>query len=151
MSEVAVDSNIESGIWPDEFSGAWMYIFYDYVTTDTALCLFFDEDFEEGTIIEGYSPSISLPKAYVSWKEDGVCRDLFVHPDYRRRGIGNKLCAYARSYLLKENKIFSAPERMSLAADGMYQYISDVYGEGYSAPVTIPHNIPYGYWGGYLV
>jgi GNAT superfamily N-acetyltransferase len=151
MSEIIVDSSIESGKWPVEFSDGWLYVYYDYVTLDTVLCLFFDDDFPEGTIIEGYNPTIEIPSAYVSWRQNGICRDIFVHPDFRRRGIGSKLCAYARSYLLKEGKVFDAPPTMSAAADGMYESISSVYGEPYSEPNVVPHPIPYGYWGGYLV
>jgi GNAT superfamily N-acetyltransferase len=151
MESIVVDTDIELGEWPQEFSGAWMYIYYDFPTTDTVMCLFFDSDFEEGTVIEGYRPTIQIPSAYVSWKEDGVCRDIFVHPDFRRLGVGSKLCAYARSYLLKEDKVFNAPETMSAAADGMYEKISEVYGEPYHTPNVVSHPIPYGYWGGYLV
>lgn len=149
---VILDSNIEDGGWPPEFAGGWAYIFYHDITTDTILCLFKDNDFPEGSVIEGVGESISLPQAYVSWKANGVCREIFVMPEYRNQGIGTALCAYARSYAYKtQNVVFSAPPKMTKSAQGMLQNVCNIYGEQYTNPEDFPPTIPYGYWGGYLV
>lgn len=152
MSEVILDENIENGEWPNEFSNAWLYVFFDYITSDTVAALFFDNDFNEGTVIEGYSKTLTIPNAYVSWKTNGECREIFVDPEYRNKGIGSKLCAWARSYCLNnENIIFHAPPYMTPDAQQMFQSISNKYGEEYTNPEYFPPTIPYGYWGGYLV
>lgn len=149
---VILDSNIEGGGWPPEFAGGWAYIFYHDITTDTVLCLFKDNDFPEGTVIEGYGHSITLPQAYVSWRTNGECREIYVKPEYRSAGLGTALCAYARSYAYKNNGVvFSAPSRMTISAQGMLQNICNVYGEEYTNPEDFPPTFPYGYWGGYLV
>lgn len=151
-NNIALDNDIENGEWPDEFSGAWIYVFYDPITTDVVACLFFDGDFPQGTVIEGYSNPISLPAAYISWKQNGECREIFVSEEYRRRGIGTKLCAWARSYTYNnENFPFCAPNKMSIDAQLMYQHISSVYDEPYNDPEDFPPNIRFPYWGGYLV
>lgn len=154
MDNIVVDEQIENGEWPQEFNGAWVAVCHDAITTDTVASLFFDDIHNSGDIIEWEYIDISmrLPDAYVSWREDGVCREIFVSKDYRRRGIGSKLCAWARSYtVLNSENIFSPPQKMTLEAQMMYRSLSNNYGEPYNDPEDFPPTIPYSYWGGYLV
>ncbi len=154
MSEIILDEGIESGEWPQEFSGAWVAAISDPITTDFICALYFDEINSESTVVEYQSipPEIGIPDAYVSWKTDGECREIFVHPDYRRRGIGTKLCAWARSYAYNnQGLVFKAPPTMTASAQAMLQNVSNVYGEEYTDPESSPPTLPYGYWGGYLV
>lgn len=154
MSEWAVDPEIESGEWPQEFSGAWMGIINDYISNDTICALYFNNNYPEAHL-ENYSSipvDLGLPQAYISWRTNGECREIFVHPDYRRRGIGRKLCAWARYYAnYSQGLLFTPPAKMTEQAQLMFQNISLVYGEPYTDPEEFPSTIPYGYWGGYLV
>ena len=149
---VIFDENIQNGQWPEEFKDAWIYIFSDSISSDTVMCLFKDNDFPEGTVIEGYNKSIAFPEAYVSWKTDGVCREIFVYPTHRRMGIGAALCAYARSYAYNsEGVVFRAPPAMSISAQGMLQNIENKYQEPYTNPEDFPPTVAYGYWGGIIL
>lgn len=153
-SEVVLDESIENGEWPVEFSTAWILVTPDPISGDTLACLNFDDRNIEGTVIESAEREINLPlpQAYVSWKNNGECREIFVHPEYRRRGIGTKLCAWARSYTNKNKNItFHAPNSMTVEAKLMYNYISNYYGEPYFEPEDFPKTLPYSYWGGYFV
>lgn len=161
MSSISVDEEINSGGWPEEFFGAWIALCNDPVTTDIIACLYFDDLHSESSIInfEGIQYELRLPDAYVSWKNNvefvesrGECREIFVSKNFRRRGIGTKLCAWARSYTYNnEDYIFSAPERMTSGAILMYNNISDIYNEPFIDPEESPLPIPYSYWGGYFV
>jgi GNAT superfamily N-acetyltransferase len=161
MNDIIVDSDIESGSWPEAFEGAWGLVFNDVITLDSVFCVFFDSDNDSGTILE--YPSIPLhiriPDAYVSWRmnpqepeRNGECREIFVGDDFRRRGVGTKLCAWARSYAKNnQNVLFRAPSRMTPAAQSMFESISDIYGEEYTNPEEFPPTIPYSYWGGKIL
>lgn len=152
MSDVIIDKNIENGEWPESLSGSWAYIFYHEITGDTVMACFFDDDFSEGTVIEGYNITYQIPEAYVSWMPDGKCREIYVQKELRGRGIGTAMCAFARTYLYKKNGIvFYAPEKMTESAQSMLHKISEEYGEPYSNPENAVLGIPYGYWGGYLI
>lgn len=158
---IVVDENIDSGEWPEEFSGAWAYVCQDLVTLDYLFCLYFDERNTEGEVLEftQISHEFGLPDAYVSWRMNpelteymGECREIFVHPDHRRSGIGTKLCAWARSYAKNnQNVVFRAPSKMTPEAQYMFHHIAEIYNEEYTNPIDFPNTIPYGYWGGYLV
>lgn len=149
---IIIDENIENGEWPTPLAGAWAYSFYHEVTSDTVLAVFFDNDFPEGTIIEGYNVSSTIPDAYISWMVDGTCREIYVKNEYRRRGMGTALCALARTYLFNtEQKVFVAPERMTDLAKSMYESVCIKYGETYTESQALPPLLPYGYWGGYFM
>lgn len=155
MSDIALDPEIESGQWPSEFSGAWIDVSPDPISGDTVLSLRFNNDHEEGYVLVNTERSLDppIPDAYVSWRQDGECREIFVHPNYRRRGIGTKLCAYARSYAYNNQNglVFYAPEKMTDEAKMMYMHISEIYNEPFTDPEYFPRSIAYSYWGGYLV
>jgi GNAT superfamily N-acetyltransferase len=152
MSEVIVDSEIESGKWPIEFSGAWIEVIYDYLSSTYVASLYFDDRNEEGAVV--INPDrifeLPLPQAYISWNLNGVCKEIYVIQDYRGRGIGTKLCAWARSYLLKHGVLFSAPDKMSIDASAMFQSISTKYGEPFTYPEESGILRGYSHWG-YLV
>lgn len=158
---IVQDESIVQGQWPEEFSGAWAYLCDDPITLDTLFCLYFDEQNSEGSVLTFSSIpyDIGLPDAYVSWRmnEDrpsnmGECREIYVSENFRRRGIGTKLCAWAR-YYAKNNQdvVFRAPQSMSQSAQLMFHHIADVYNEEYTDSTDFPDTVPYGYWGGYLV
>lgn len=149
---VIIDENIESGQWPTPLAGAWVYSFYHEITSDTVLAIFFDNDFPEGTIIEGYNIPSELPHAYISWMPDGTCREIYVKNEYRRQGIGTALCALARTYLYNSTgQVFIAPSRMTEIAQMMYESVCTKYGETYTESQPMPPLLPYGYWGGYFM
>lgn len=152
MSEIILDDQIEEGVWPEEFSGAWIDLSFDPITEDTVASLYFDNRFPEGhiNIREERYFELPLPQAYISWKPSGECRQIFVNESHRRRGIGTKLCAWARSFCWNQGIIFSAPDKMSNDAKLMFNYISEVYGEPYTDPEESSMLRGYGYWG-YLV
>lgn len=152
MDSVAIDQDIENNIWPQEFSGAWIEIVWDDVCNDYVASLHFDERNQEGSVIVNPERNfdLPLPRAYVSWRPDGRCKEIFVHQDYQRMGIGTKLCAWARSYLLKDGIIFHAPTRMSPSASSLFESISIKYGEPYTNPEEASVLRGYSYWG-YLV
>jgi GNAT superfamily N-acetyltransferase len=149
---VVVDNDIEQGSWPIEFSEAWIEIVYDNICQDYVASLYFDERNPEGTIIENPDRvfELPLPQAYISWKSNGECKEIFVYKDYQRMGIGTKLCAWARSYLLKNDIIFHAPNKMSTDAQGLFEALSIKYGEPYTNPEEAAVLRGYSYWG-YLV
>jgi GNAT superfamily N-acetyltransferase len=146
---IVVDSSIEAGVWPAAFAGAWIEVSPDPVSEDTVASLFFDSRNTEGTVIELAERSFTepLPQAYVSWTKDGACRELYVEEEYRRRAIGSTLCAWARSYCLKYDVIFSPPIKMSPDAILMFQSLCNTYGEEYTDPQEAPVFRGYGYWG----
>lgn len=158
---VVFDSNINAEIWPEQLEGSWIAVCDDPITTDIVACLFFDDTYESGSVINfnGIQKELRLPDAYISWKNNieyqdsiGTCREIFVGRDFRRRGIGTFLCAWARSYTLNNfDYYFIAPDKMTTDAQYMYQYISNIYGESYNNPEDFPPTIPYSYWGGYFV
>lgn len=161
MSSIPVDEEINAGLWPEELTPSWILVFNDYPTKDIVACLYFDETNESGSVVqaEGFVEALRLPDAYVSWQDNeeypekqGRCREIFVSRDFRRKGIGTFLCAWARSYTLNNfDYYFIAPDKMTKEAQYMYQYISDAYGEEYNNPEDFPLNIPYSYWGGHFV
>lgn len=161
MNDIVLDENIENGEWPEEFSGAWMAICNDPVTTDVVCCLFFNQQNLESSLVDfnGIQYELGLPDAYISWKNNlefieqmGECREIFVSKNFRRRGIGTKLCAWARSYTYNnESYVFRAPNRMTYGAKSMYQNISNIYSEPFDDPMESEIPIPYSYWGGYFV
>ena len=161
MTEIITDQYIDNNVWPEEFSSGWIAVYNDYITLDVVSCLYFDDTNPEGTVLEfyGIQKDIRMPDAYISWKNNleypekiGECREIFVSRDFRRRGIGTKLCAWARSYAYNSSGIiFKAPPRMTIDAQSMYSHISNIYGEPYNDPEDFPPNIPYSYWGGYIV
>lgn len=149
-SDPIVDAFIDSGGWPTAFSGAWIEVSPDYISGTTVASLFFDGRHPEGTVIELEERSFTepVPPAYVSWQShDGVCKELFVDTQYRRRGIGSTLCAWARSYCLRFGLVFSAPTRMSPDAALMFYSLCENYGEEYTNPIEAPVFRGYGYWG----
>jgi len=150
VADIVVDESIENGQWPSEFNGGWLHFFKEDIADHSILSLYFNEDHPEQSVI--YSDRLDeLPSAYVSWDRDGACVEIFVESSMRRNGIGRALCAYARSFALKNGIIFHAPEKMSYDAKMMYQNISDIYGEPFNDPGTFGMTIPYGYWGGIFV
>lgn len=152
MSNIIIDNDIKNGVWPTALSGSWLYIFYHEITGDTVMACFFDDDFPEGTIIEGYNITYTIPQAYVSWMPDGKCREIYVQREFRGQGIGTAMCALARTHLYNKNGIvFHAPQKMTESAQTMLHRISEEYGEPYSNPENAVPSIPYGYWGGYLI
>jgi len=151
---VIFDEGISNGEWPAAFAGGWVAAFYDEVTTDVVVCLHVDSDHQEGEVLTFPSKpaDLALPNAYVSWMQDGTCREIYVHPDYRRRGIGSALCAWARYFAAEKcNIVFKAPDRMTLEAQAMFQSLSNTYGEPYTDPENFPPTVPYSYWGGYFI
>lgn len=158
---VIYDEFIENGGWPEEFLGAWIAVCNDPVTTDIVACLYFDDSYPESSVMnfDGIQYELRLPDAYVSWKNNldypdnlGECREVFVSREFRRKGIGTKLCAWARSYTHKnEDYIFYAPKRMTYGAKSMYENISNIYDEPFNDPMESEIPVPYSYWGGYFV
>jgi GNAT superfamily N-acetyltransferase len=155
MSEQPLlDEAMESGQWPQEFEGAWMDITFDNLSGDTVASLYFNATFDSGhiNVNEDRLFRSELPSAYVSWMRDGTCREIFVHPDFRRRGIGTMICVFARSYAYQnQGLVFSAPGSMTESARLLYSHISDSYGEPFGDPENYPPGVPYAYWGGYFV
>jgi GNAT superfamily N-acetyltransferase len=146
MDDIVLDSDIESGAWPNQFNNSWANIFQDDISEDTILCLYFNEENEYGTINE-LGKLEELPDAYVSWDRNGICTQLFVKKQLRRKGIGTALCAYARSYAYSNGIIFSAPQKMSINAKMMYESICEKYGEPDTYPEELGETPAYGYWG----
>ena len=151
MSDIAVIPEIALGEWPEAFSNGWISVFYDEITGDTVACLYFNNIHEESSVIELDARPTELPDAYISWVQDGTCKEIYVSRDHRRKGIGTMLCGWARSYLLQSDVVFHAPQKMTESAQLMFHSISENYGEPYTDPFDAPPTIPYGYWGGYLV
>lgn len=152
MSDVVVDQQVNSGVWPTQFADGWIEVVYDNITCDTVASLHIDDRNLEGTVFVNPDRNfeLPLPAAYISWEPNGTCKEIYVGVNYRRQGIGTMMCAWARSYLLKENIIFSAPSKMSSDASAMFYNICNTYGEQFNNPEDAPILRGYGYWG-YLV
>lgn len=155
MTEIPVlDPEFESGVWPEEFNGGWIEIVDDTISGDTVAVLYFNENNPSGTVtvLNARIFREDIPDAYISWAPNGRCREIFVHPNYRRRGIGTKLCAFARSWAYhNQGVVFDSPGSMSHSAKKMYEYVCESYGEEFKEPLPFPEGVPYPYWGGYLI
>lgn len=154
MEDVVFDERISNGEWPASFAGGWITAFYDEPSTDIVVALYVDDSNPQGTVMTypAMPADLPLPAGYVSWMQDGTCREIYVHPDFRRRGIGSALCAWARYFAaLKCNIVFKAPDRMTPEAQAMFRSLSSTYGEPYTDPEDFPVTVPYSYWGGYFI
>lgn len=150
MDDIVFEENINSGLWPKEFNGAWINIFTDEISSHTVICLYFDDTYESGTI-NNLGKLETLPNAYVSWDIEGYCCSLFVEEELRRKGIGTMLCAYARTYAFSQGVIFKAPRKMTETQMMLYQSIHEKYGEPYNNPDRLYNRMAYGYWGPRIV
>jgi GNAT superfamily N-acetyltransferase len=141
---VIVDSNIDSGNWPQEFNNMWMNIFTNKLLNHIIFSLYNNINNESGQIIESeetlsINQPYDLPDAYISIDlKTGEISEIYVKSSHRGQGVGTMLCAFARSYLLNNGIMVIAPNGMTPAANGLFEYISSRYGEPYLEPVFVP-------------
>jgi hypothetical protein len=144
MSEVITIPELDEGAWPIEFSGMWMNTFKNVQRNTQVLSLYANSNHEEGEILDtenslSINQPFDLPDAYISvYLDSGVIAEVYVKASLRGKKIGTMLCAFARSYLLKNDIIVVAPSGMTNAADSLYRYISSEFGEPYVEPEGVP-------------
>lgn len=141
MTEVITDPELENNAWPIEFSNAWMNKFVNH---RNRICygLYFNNIYSEGYLLEDIQHD-TLPDAYIVINQDGTILEIFVTKNYRGQKIGTMLCAWTRTNLLQYNIVTKPPEYMTDSAKGLYQYISNFYGEPFLEPEGSPFFIVY--------
>lgn len=141
MTDIVVAPELENNAWPIEFSSAWINKFINH---RNRICfgLYFNNQYSEGYILEGIQEE-QLPDAYIVIDQDGEILDIFVKKNFRGQRIGTMLCAWTRSNLLQDNIITKAPPTMTDAGKGLYEYISNIYGEPYDEPTGSPMFLVY--------
>jgi GNAT superfamily N-acetyltransferase len=136
MEEILTLERVKNRAWPEEFSGAWANIMVSYLG-NIVFSLYFNDVYPEGTVQEDNNYS-ELPDAYISIAPNGEIYEIYVLPPFRGRGVGAMMCAWTRTNFIDRGIVVTAPDYMTDAAKGLYNYISLEYGEPYNNPGPCP-------------
>lgn len=127
---------ITSGGWPEELFGGWI----NFISSerDYTIAVYFNNLYEEGTIIETELPISDnypddYPDAYMSWnKNTGQIFDAYVKPNYRRSGIATTIALLICIHRAQNNDEYYSikPDASNLAVMQLIDSIQARYGVG---------------------
>ena len=136
MDNIIILPELSGNSWPTEFSGSWGNIMISRLN-NIVFSLYFNDLHPEGTVLKDNN-YLELPDAYISVKPSGEIFEIYVSPSFRGKKIGTMICAWARTNFIDRDIVVSAPNYMTDAARGLYNYISSEYEEPYNNPGSCP-------------